>query len=245
MDMEVKIVAVKPFDAFERASEVENIVMDGLRRKYYRFRYSRHYGGIVTADAVGCNILCAYCWNYPRNKNPETVGVYRSPAEVAERLLKIARKKRADLFRVSGAEPVLGRRSMDHLVDVIKRVDSPFVLETNGLLIGRMPDLAGMLKGLDVTVRVAIKGWDEKSFERITGAFGSAFRYQLIALKELAERGIAVWPAVMIDVFGDEGARKIREEVAEIGLEVEMEELNRYPFVMDNLRKRGVEVKTG
>lgn len=146
---------------------------------------------------------------------------------------------------MSGAEPVLGRRSMDHLVDVIKRVDSPFVLETNGLLIGRMPDLAGMLKGLDVTVRVAIKGWDEESFERITGADGSAFQYHLIALKELVERGIAVWPAVMIDVFGDEGARRIRDRVAEIGLEVEMEELNRYPFVMDNLRKRGVEVKTG
>jgi len=239
------IVALEPFDAFERASEVESIVMDGLRRKYYRFRYSRHYGGIVTADAVGCNILCAYCWNFSRNQNPEKVGVYRSPAEVADELLKISRKKKADLFRVSGAEPILGRRSMGHLVDVIKRVDSPFILETNGLLLGRMPDLAEMLKGLDITVRVAIKGWDEKSFERITGADGSGFRYQLIALKELTERCIAVWPAIMIDVFGDEGARLIREQVAEIGLEVEMEELNRYPFVMDNLRKRGVEVKTG
>ncbi|HPJ84251.1 MAG TPA: hypothetical protein PLM24_04455 [Methanothrix sp.] len=55
---------MKPFDPFEGASEIETIVMDGIRRKYYRFRYSRHYGGILTADAVGCNILCAYCWNY-------------------------------------------------------------------------------------------------------------------------------------------------------------------------------------
>lgn len=135
----------KPFDPFERASEVEKIVMQGSRRKYYRFRYSRHYGGIVTADAVGCNILCAYCW---------------------------------------------------------------------------------------------------KSFESITGSDGSAFRYQLIALKELTQRGITVWPAIVIDVFGDEGARQIRKQVAEIGLDVEMEELNRYPFVMDNLRKRDVEAKT-
>jgi uncharacterized Fe-S cluster-containing radical SAM superfamily protein len=89
----VSIVAMEPFDAFERASEVENVVMDGLRRKYYRFRYSRHYGGIVTADAVGCNILCAYCWNLSRNQNPETAGVYRSPAEVAERLLKISERR--------------------------------------------------------------------------------------------------------------------------------------------------------
>jgi divalent metal cation (Fe/Co/Zn/Cd) transporter len=45
-------VMQEPFDSFERASEVENIVMDGSRRKYYRFRFSRHYGGIVTTDAV-------------------------------------------------------------------------------------------------------------------------------------------------------------------------------------------------
>jgi putative SOS response-associated peptidase YedK len=31
---------------------MESIVMQGGKRKYYRFRASRHYGGIVTADAV-------------------------------------------------------------------------------------------------------------------------------------------------------------------------------------------------
>jgi uncharacterized Fe-S cluster-containing radical SAM superfamily protein len=77
-----------------------------------------------------------------------------------------------------------------------------------------------------------------------TRAEGRAFRYQINALKELTQRGITVWPAIMIDVFGDEEVRQIRERVAEIGLEVEMEELNRYPFVMDNLKKRGIEVKT-
>lgn len=234
---------MKPFDPFERALEIEKMVMDGRRRKYYRFRYSRHYGGIVTADAVGCNILCAYCWNYSRNASPEKVGAFRSPEEVAERLLEISRKKRVDLFRVSGAEPVLGRRSMEHLVEVVKGVNSPFVLETNGLLIGRMPGLAEMLEGLPITVRVAVKGWDENSFERITGGKGSAFRYQLKALEVLTERGIKVWPAIMIDVFGEDGERKIRALLSGMGLEVETEELNRYPFVMENLKRRGVEVK--
>jgi len=234
---------LEPFDPFERASKIEKIVMDGRRRKYYRFRYSRHYGGIVTADAVGCNILCAYCWNYSRNQNPEKFGTYYSPEDVAVKLLKIARKKGVDLFRVSGAESVLGRRSMEHLVEVVKGVNSPFVLETNGLLFGWMPELADMLKGLEISVRVAVKGWDENSFERITGATGRAFRYQLVALEELSKRGIKVWPAIMLDVFGEEGTRRIRDLLAEIGLEVETEELNRYPFVMENLKKRGVEVK--
>lgn len=76
-------MTTEPFDPFERASDIEKIVMDGARLKYYRFRYRRHYGGIVTADAVGCSILCACCWNYSRNQNPDEVGVYYSPEEVA------------------------------------------------------------------------------------------------------------------------------------------------------------------
>ena len=235
---------MEPFDPFERASEIEKIVRHGCRRKYYRFRYSRHYGGIATADAVGCNILCAYCWNYSRNQNPGEVGVFYSPGEVADRLLKIAKKKGVELFRVSGAEPVLGKRSMEHLVEVVRGVSSLFILETNGLLFGRMPELADRLKGLDVSVRVAVKGWDEQSFERITGASGIGFRYQLEGLKELSKRGIAVWPAVMADVFGAEGINRIGGILADIGLEVETEELNRYTFVMENLKKRGLEVTT-
>jgi hypothetical protein len=47
----------------------------------------------------------------------------------------------------------------------------------------------------------------------------------------------------MVDVFGEEGERRIRDILAEIGLEIEEEELNRYPFVMENLKKRGVEVR--
>lgn len=53
LDSRWMIVMHEPFDPFERASEVENIVMKDSRRKYYRFRYSRHYDGIVTADAAG------------------------------------------------------------------------------------------------------------------------------------------------------------------------------------------------
>lgn len=132
---------------------------------------------------------------------------------------------------------------MEHLVKAVKGVNSPFVLETNSLLLGRMPELAKMLEGLPISVRVTVKWWDEKSFERITDATGSAFGYQLKALEKLSKRGIKVWPAIMVDVFGEDGKRKIRDVLAEIGLEIEEEELNRYPFVMENLKKRGVEVR--
>lgn len=234
-----------PFDPFLRSREIEEVVMRDSSRRYYRFRHSGHYGGIVTADAVGCNLLCAYCWNYQRNQRPESYGNYYSPDEVAEKLLKIASKKGIDLFRISGAEPVLGRRSMDHLVKIIERIDSKFVLETNGLILGYMPDLADELLGLDVSVRVAVKGWDEESFERITGALGRAFWYQLTAISELSRREIEVWPAVMYDLFGEEGKKWIEDLLREIGIsKVETEDLERYPFVMDNLRKRGIALRS-
>ena len=50
-----------PFDPIQRSHEVEAVVMQGDKRMYYRFRYARFYGGVVTADAVGCCLLCAYC----------------------------------------------------------------------------------------------------------------------------------------------------------------------------------------
>ena len=42
------------FDPVIRARAVEKLVLVNGKRKYYRFRFARYYGGIVTADAVGC-----------------------------------------------------------------------------------------------------------------------------------------------------------------------------------------------
>lgn len=234
---------VKPFNPVRRAENIEKTVMKEEERKYYRFRYSRYYGGIVTADTVGCNLLCAYCWNYFKNLRPEKQGRFYPPEEVAENLVRISRKKNTSLFRISGAEPVLGRKSMEHLGRVIGLVGSEFILETNGVMLGYMPELADSLEGLDVAVRITMKGWDEKSFEMITGAEGKYFRYQIAALEELTERKITAWPAVMYDVFKEGGVAELREKLGMMGVErVELEYLERYRFVMENLRKRGIGV---
>lgn len=233
-----------PFDPIRRSAEVERIVMQGDKRKYYRFRYARYYGGIVTADAVGCNLLCAYCWNYYRNLHPERHGEFYSPEEVAERLRKIASRKHAELFRISGAEPILGTKSAEHVARVVKLTKGEFILETNGIILGYYPEIAKMLRGLPVAVRVTIKGWDEESFERITGAKGEFFKYQLRALEILRKNGIHAWPAVMYDVFGKEGVAEILRKLREVGFDdVELEYLERYPFVLENMRKRGVRLR--
>ncbi len=230
-----------PFDPLARAQEAESVVMQGPARKYYRFRASGHYGGIVTADSVGCPFLCAYCWNYWRNEDPEGFGEFYTPAEVVERLTVIGRQKKISLFRISGAEPVLGPASFEHLLQVLPA--GRFILETNGLILGMRPDLAVRLAGLPVSVRISIKGSDPASFERITGAKQEFFRYPFIALKTLLGAGVTAWPAVMADMAGADGAFRIAALLREMGIEcqIESETLQRYPGVIATMRQRGWE----
>ncbi len=244
-----------PFDPIERAGEVERLVMDKDRRKYYRFRGSRYYGGIATADTVGCCFLCAYCWNYKKNLNPDSCeGEFLSPEEVAGKILKICRKKSFNKVRITGAEPVLGERSFQHLLRIIEivSVENPMVdsiLETNGLLLGFMPDFSARLSQFKrLFVRVSIKGWDEASFERITGAKGEFFFYTILAIKNLLDSGVYAWPAFMMEIFGSDGAEKLGKRLKSAGIrpeEMEIEYLEPYPFVLENMRKRSVFIKGG
>jgi uncharacterized Fe-S cluster-containing radical SAM superfamily protein len=228
-----------PFDPLERAREIEELVMRDSMRRYYRFRASRHYGGIVTADAVGCSFLCAYCWNYRRNLCPGGYGTFYSPQQVVEKLRTIGATKGISLFRVSGAEPVLGERSFHHLLEVLRA--GRFVIETNGLILGHQPDLIDFLVQRDVSVRVSIKGWNPETFEKITGASGEFFPLPLAALRRLEEAGVEAWPAVMGDLFGRNGVEELARVLREKGISsrIEVEYLERYPFVAENLKRRG------
>jgi uncharacterized Fe-S cluster-containing radical SAM superfamily protein len=242
-----------PFNPIERAEAVENIVMNGKKRKYYRFRFAPYYGGIVTADTIGCCFLCAYCWNYFRNLKPEKFGEFFSPEKVVEKLIKISERKNCNRFRISGAEPILGKESFSHLLRIIELIKEKFekfefVIETNGLILGYYPELIRNLQPYKsfVFVRISIKGWDENSFEKISGAKKEYFIYPIEALRKLIDDGIMAWPAVMYEIFGDSGLRKIKERLKMEGIEtdVEVEYLERYPFVEENLKKRGLMLRT-
>ena len=112
------IMPIFPFDPIKRSHDVEQIVMQGDKRMYYRFRYARFYGGVVTADAVGCCLSCAYCWNYDKNEQPEGKGKFYSPSQVAKKLVDLSSKNGCTTFRISGCEPFLGKASRDHLFKV-------------------------------------------------------------------------------------------------------------------------------
>ncbi len=236
-----------PFDPIKRAKEVEKIVMKGNSRLYYRFRRAPYYGGIATADAMGCSFLCAYCWNYNRNLNPKQFGKFYSPEAVSSNLLRIANKKSFSLFRITGSEPILGEVSFKHLIEVIKEIFKKkawykFVIETNGLVLGYRNDLIKYLKFPNLRVRIAIKGVDEKSFESITGAKKDFFLYPIKAIKELQKEHIKAWPAVMKDLFIDSEIESLRDILRKEGIkgDIELEKLESYPFVLDNMKKRKV-----
>jgi len=239
-----------PFHPIRRSYDVEKIVTKGNLRKYYRFRPAPYYGGIATGDTIGCNLLCAYCWNYVRNLNPEGFGRYYSPSQVAQKLLGIAKKKNFQYVRLTGAEPILGEASFTHFLQILElvlsqRTDLVFILETNGLILGYQKELILNLKGFkNLSIRIAIKAWDEESFTQITGADKEFFIYPLLALKNLRELNLDAWSAVMGDLFTKDRIRMLKAKMKEVGISehIETEELERYPYVLENIQKRNIQV---
>lgn len=239
-----------PFDPLLRSEEAEKCVMRGESRMYHKFRAAPYYGGIATADAIGCSFLCAYCWNYARNENPPRSGNFYSPEDVADRLLGISRRRNFHLFRITGSEPILGESSFQHLLKVIEIVfqessEAEFVLETNGFMLGYKEDLANRLKFRNLLVRVAIKGVDPASFEKIAGVRREFFSYPLLALKKLGSLGVRAWPALMEDFFSKAEIDALKKTLRqnEIRAELELERLEPYPFVLENIRKRGLSIR--
>jgi uncharacterized Fe-S cluster-containing radical SAM superfamily protein len=221
-----------PFDPIPRSIEVEKLSIQGEKRRYYRFRYAKFYGGIITADTVGCNLLCAYCWNFSRNTNPSSYGKFYSPSEVADKLLEQSDKRRCNQFRISGAEPFLGKASTLHLAEVIRLVDGSFIIETNGVMLGADPSLIEILKPLPhIHMRLCIKAHSGPDFEKITGAKAEGFAYQLKAAEALRKARMNFSIAVMTPFVNP---RKLPIGVGEV------EDLILYKSTKKRLSERGL-----
>jgi uncharacterized Fe-S cluster-containing radical SAM superfamily protein len=62
-------------------------------------------------------------------------------------------------------------------------------------------------------------------------------------LHNLIGNGINAWPAIMYETFGSEGIGKINQQLKEYEIrpeELEIEYLEPYPFVLENIKKRSV-----
>jgi len=224
-------------DPIELTRKTEKIVCKNNLRKYYRFRRAPFYGGIATADCVGCNLRCIFCWAYNVVKNPEKIGKFYTSDEVAKKLTKIARENGFDKVRISGNEPTICR---EHLLEVLEKIpnDLLFILETNGILIGFDESFARDLSRFEnLHVRVSLKGTTEKEFEKLTLAKGEFFKFQIKALENLKKFGVSCHPALIEIAKEDrEGLLKKLKKI-DPSFELEIEPLILYPWVEENLKK--------
>ena len=228
------------FDPVEMAELTRNIVCKNNQRKYYRFRTSRFYGGISTADSVGCCLRCVFCWSSNVVTRPQECGNFYSPEEVTRKLIVIAKRKKLRQLRISGNEPIICR---EHLIQVLALIpeDYLFILETNGILIGNDITYAEELSRFpNLYVRVSLKGTCEEEFSRLTGAIPEGFQLQLKALEHLIKCKIIVHPACMISFSPPENIAALRKRLKAINPafeEFEVEELILYPSVEERLNK--------
>ena len=231
------------YDLLDLSKKIEAMVIkrEGgiVYRKYYRFRPAKFYGGIASADCVGCNLRCTYCWSNDLAREGK-IGRFYSSEEVASNLVKIAEKFGFNQARITGNEPTI---SKEHLISVLEKIpkEITFILETNGILLGIDESYVKELRKFkNLYVRVSLKGCNEEEFSRLTGAEPKAFEFQLKALENCVKYEIPCHPAIMIDLVERENLKNLRERLEEIdeGLaaKLEFENLILYPHVAERLK---------
>jgi uncharacterized Fe-S cluster-containing radical SAM superfamily protein len=237
----------KNYDPVQKAEGEAKVVLRGDLRKYYRFRPARFYGGIATADCLGCCLRCIYCWSWQELVRPDSYGQFYSPKQVAEKLTSIALKKGFHQVRISGNEPTITK---DHLLKVLENIPAhfQFVLETNGILLGHDQSYAKDLARFpNLYVRVSFKGTNEEEFSRLTGAKPTGFHLQLQALENLFRSGVKVHPAVMVSFSPKENAQTLQKRLKEIHPsfeDFEVEELVFWGKVAERLEKAGIDYRS-
>ncbi len=240
-----------PFDPLELARQTEKIVCDGNRRKYTKFSCPRMYGGIATGYTCGCCLRCIFCWVHRSRDFPEKYGDFKSPNEVLNELSHIARRKKINQVRISGAEPTLGKSHILNLLTLIE--NSPFrlfILETNGILIGADSEYARELARFKkVHTRVALKAGTPGAFTKITGAKPEFFELPFQGIENLLSAGASFHVAAMSAdhrFMTEEERKALRERLTVIHPDLvrnlEEEIVTPYPAAIERLRYAGVEV---
>ena len=232
------------YDPIVRAKEIEGLVVDGNKRRYYRIsRGGLWYGGIATADCCGCNLKCVFCWsNYPRD-NPDKCGKFYTPEEVFNSLVRCAKKHGYNQLRISGNEVTIAKEHLFELLELVDKTDYLFIIETNGTLIDK--EYAKELsKFKNIQVRVSIKGTNPEEFSKLTGAKPEGFNLQLQALQNLVLYDVACWPCIVISFSPKENFIKLKKIISEIDRrlaeEIEIEDIFLLPHVEERLKKANI-----
>jgi uncharacterized Fe-S cluster-containing radical SAM superfamily protein len=227
------------YDPLDLTKITEHLVVKDDQKKYYRFRPARFYGGIATADTVGCNLRCKFCWSTNSVWKAKSTGEFYSPYQVAQKLIHLAQKKNFVQMRVSGGEPTLGK---NHLLQVLDHIPKRygFILETNGILLGVDQSYVKELAQFsNVHVRVCLKGCNEQEFSFLTGA-ENGFFYQLQALEFLRDEQMN-FNIALVSLLNEK--QQLLFQLEKRGLDhmmIEKEEIVLYPQVRKRLQKEGL-----
>lgn len=240
-----------PFDPLELAKQTEQIVCDGNRRKYTKFSCPRMYGGIATGYACGCCLRCIFCWVHWSRDFPEKHGSFKSPDEVFNTLSRIARRRRVDQLRISGAEPTLGKSHLLSLLELVERSYFRFfILETNGLLVGADSEYAREIARFKkVHTRVALKAGTPEAFMEKTGAKPEFFKLPFQGIENLLRAEASCHVAAMSAdsrFMTDEERKSLFERLGAIHptlvKNIEEEIVTPYPVARERLRHAGIEM---
>ncbi len=225
------------YNPLELSKKTEEIVVRDNLKKYYRFRPTGFYGGIATADTVGCNLRCKFCWSGNSVWNAKETGEFYSPKEVAITLQRIADTKGFHQLRISGGEPTIGKQ---HLIEILATVSTKylFILETNGILLGYDKKyIENLSRFKNLHIRVCLKGADPEEFSRLTGA-EQGFEYQMKALQNLQENHLSFNIAIVsIDTKKKQCFYRHLKEMDLENVMVEEEEIKLYPLVRKRLQQ--------
>lgn len=236
---QIVIICNNMYDPIELSKRTESIVIDGNMKKYYRFRPTGFYGGIATADTVGCNLRCKFCWSSNSVWNAKNAGKFYSPEDVANMLHDIAHRKGYRQLRVSGGEPTIGQK---HLIALLENINPEFlfILETNGILLGADRKYVEELsKFKNLHVRVCLKGCNPEEFSMLTGA-KKGFEYQIKALEHLRDKQMSFNIAL---VSTKKDRKQFYDKLVEMDLGkimIEEEEIKLYPLVRKRLSGEGI-----
>ena len=233
-----------PFDPIERAKQIESIVAEDSKRKYYRVsRPGRWYGGIASADCCGCNLQCVFCWSDKPRENPAHYGKFCTPEEVSAKIIQCAHEHNYHLVRISGNEPTIAKKHILKVLNIINRTKLLFILETNGTLLDKdfVQELA---QCRHLHVRVSLKGTNPEEFSMLTGATPDAFGRIMENLRTLLNYHVNFNVAVMLSFSSDKSVALLKARMTNIAPSIldnlEEEYVILYPHVMRKLRKAGI-----
>lgn len=238
------------YDPILLTRTAERTVVKGNKRKYARLsRPLRFYGGITSAQEVGCNLRCKFCFSDRPVRRPHSTGRFYSPQEVFDALKKGAMKYGHKLISASASEGTIGRHHLFELLELVDRSEFVYVLETNGITLGNDPDFAFELaRFTNLHVRVSIKGTTPEEYVKLTGASSESFELPYKALEYLIDVGVSCNACLMVSFSTQADIQKAEQRLYKIwpGLlrSLEREHITLFPKVAKRLANENLHPRT-